>query len=280
MEQHALRTALAAGVHAIEDDRPRLRQAADVPLLEARQGGLAEKVETATHRLYPFLASIATSYVLSLLLSAFVIAAGLLLTSVLLPIGGLEALDERLPAWFEDQRTPIRDDASYIASMIGADVLVLLVSVAILAFAFKRHWRLAGFLLTAILVEVSTYRIAADMVARERPDVVHLDPHLHPEHSFPSGHVAASVAVYGGFALLLISRFRNLWFRVGVGALASAIPILVAFSRIYRGEHHPTDVVGGAVLGLAALALAVFATRAGIVAAERRVAGASREGDR
>jgi len=270
MEQHALRTDLAARVRSLEEGRPRLRQEADVPVLEARQGGLAEKVESVIHRVYPFLASIVTSYLLSIVLAGVAIASGLLLTRLLLPIGLVEQLDERFPAWLQGQRTPFRDDVSNIASMIGADVLVLLVSVSILAFAFRRHWRLAGFLLTSILVEVSTYRVAADLIGRERPDVVHLDPHLHPNHSFPSGHVAASVAVYGGFALILLSRFTNRWFRIAVGATALAIPALVAVSRIYRGEHHPTDVVGGFVLGIGALLIGVFATRTGIVAGERR----------
>jgi membrane-associated phospholipid phosphatase len=270
MEQHALRTDLAARVRSLEEGRPRLRREADVPVLEARQGGLAEKVESLIHRVYPFLASIVTSYVLSIVLTGVAIAGGLLLMRLLLPIGALGQLDERFPAWLEGQRTPLLDDVSYGASLVGADVLILLVSVSTLAFAFRRHWRMAGFLVAAILVEVSTYRVTAEVVGRERPDVIHLDPQLDPNHSFPSGHVAASVAVYGGLALLLMSRFKSFWFRTGVGALALAIPALVGLSRIYRGEHHPTDVVGGAVLGIGALLIGVFATRTGIVAGERR----------
>jgi membrane-associated phospholipid phosphatase len=269
MEQHAVRSALAAGMQSFDDDRPRLRQAADVPLLEASQGGLAEKAESVIHRLYPFVASIATANVLSLLLSGLGILVGLALTKLLLPVGGLEQLDERMPAWLESQRTPSRDDASFVASAIGADVLIVLVSVSILAFAFRRHWRLAGFLLTAILVEVTTYRVVADMVGRDRPDVAHLDQ-LHPSHSFPSGHVAASIAVYGGLALLVVSRFRGFWLRVIAVSLAVGIPVIVAFSRVYRGEHHPSDILGGMLLGTGSLLIAVFATRTGIVAAERR----------
>jgi membrane-associated phospholipid phosphatase len=44
----------------------------------------------------------------------------------------------------------------------------------------------------------------------------------------------------------------------------------VAVSRLYRGEHHPLDVVGGALLGVGALAIALLATRAAVVADERR----------
>jgi undecaprenyl-diphosphatase len=256
-----------------------LRRDADVPLLEARQGGLAETVENLIHRLYPFVVSIATANVLSLVVSGVGILAGLALTRLLLPLGNIEQLDERFPAWLESHRTSLLDDVSFGASLIGADVLIVLVTVSILALAFRRHWRLAGFLLTAILVEVTTYRAIADTVGRDRPDVVHLDE-LHPHHSFPSGHVAASVAVYGGIALLLTSRYRGFWLRATVGAFAVAIPVVVALSRVYRGEHHPTDLLGGAMLGVASLLVAAFATRTGVVAAERRARRAAAEGRR
>jgi len=116
---------------------------------------------------------------------------------------------------------------------------------------------------------VSTYRLIAGLVARDRPDVVKLD-NLNPAHSFPSGHVAASVAVYCGIALLLTSRFHQTWLRLVIWACALSIPALVAVSRIYRGEHHPADVIGGALLGAGALLVALLATRVGIVADERR----------
>ena len=40
-----------------------------------------------------------------------------------------------------------------------------------------------------------------------------------------------------------------------------AIPLYVALSRMYRGMHYPLDVTGGALLGIAALCVVVFACR-------------------
>ena len=40
------------------------------------------------------------------------------------------------------------------------------------------------------------------------------------------------------------------------------IPIFVAFSRMYRGMHHPLDVFGGVVIGVAALSALVLVARA------------------
>jgi len=58
--------------------------------------------------------------------------------------------------------------------------------------------------------------------------------------SFPSGH---SAAAFGG-AWLLGQKFPRL--RGPMYAIAS----LVAFSRIYLGDHYPGDVASGSLLGL------------------------------
>jgi undecaprenyl-diphosphatase len=44
--------------------------------------------------------------------------------------------------------------------------------------------------------------------------------------------------------------------------LAIALPLAVAVSRMYRGMHHPLDVTAGSLMGLAAISIALFATRA------------------
>jgi undecaprenyl-diphosphatase len=89
--------------------------------------------------------------------------------------------------------------------------------------------------------------------------------------SYPSGHTAAAIAVYGGLALLLTSLVKNSVFRVLAWTIAVAIPAFVAISRMYRGMHHPLDVGGGVLIGIAAVIVLVFACRAaGAAAAARR----------
>lgn len=58
--------------------------------------------------------------------------------------------------------------------------------------------------------------------------------------SFPSGHTTASFAV----ATVLAKRFPM------VGPLCLAIAMFVGLSRILRGSHFLTDVIGGAVIGI------------------------------
>jgi membrane-associated phospholipid phosphatase len=61
--------------------------------------------------------------------------------------------------------------------------------------------------------------------------------------SYPSGHAIQAAAVYGAAAW----RWRGRW----VVAVASAVVVLVAVSRVALCVHYPTDVVGGVVLGAA-----------------------------
>jgi membrane-associated phospholipid phosphatase len=60
---------------------------------------------------------------------------------------------------------------------------------------------------------------------------------------------------------------------VAIWAFAGAIPVFVAFSRMYRGMHHPLDVLGGVVIGICSVAALVLVCReAGLAAAKREVA--------
>jgi undecaprenyl-diphosphatase len=68
-------------------------------------------------------------------------------------------------------------------------------------------------------------------------------------HSFPSGHVDASL---GFFAVLLLANWR-------IGLPCLAIPIVIGFSRMYLGAHYLSDVVCAALLGIvSAIVVAKF----------------------
>ncbi|XVH32973.1 phosphatase PAP2 family protein [Haloferacaceae archaeon DSL9] len=67
---------------------------------------------------------------------------------------------------------------------------------------------------------------------------------------FPSGHAVASTVVYGGLAL-----FSTLWTARKRYAFATAMIVIVSFSRLVLGVHFLVDVVVGAAVGLCVLVL-------------------------
>ena len=68
----------------------------------------------------------------------------------------------------------------------------------------------------------------------------------------------------------MASKLNNTAIKVAALLVGIAIPVFVGWSRMYRGMHHITDTVAGVLMGLCALAILVFASRAASAAANRR----------
>ena len=89
------------------------------------------------------------------------------------------------------------------------------------------YW--AASLVSAVLKEVIGRQRPQDGNLIARPDT----------DAFPSGH--ATTAFAAAVALSLLVPAARWW--------ALPLAAIVAYSRVHLGVHHPTDVVGGAVIG-------------------------------
>jgi membrane-associated phospholipid phosphatase len=240
------------------------------PVLEPRPGGIAERFANLVGPENPvrvFVVALLTSY--ALLVTAMVFL-GLTLIDVVLPTANLDDDDERVSQWLADHRTSDQEHLSWIGSTLaGGLVIPVVIGLCLLVFVIKRRWLLAAFVVFAVALESGTYRATSLIVPRDRPDVHRLEG-LPVDASYPSGHTAASIALYGGLLLLLCSRIRNraLWITALLAGIA--IPLFVGWARAYRGMHHVTDVGAGVLMGIAALALIVFVARATEAAARNR----------
>ena len=195
------------------------------------------------------------------LVVSFVLIGGALFGLGKLITGHAPTFDEAVPRWLASQHRPQLDALSSYLSQAGNTHWILAVGLVIvpLALALTRRWRPAVFVVVAMLGELGLFVSVARAVHRARPLVPHLDGHL-PTSAFPSGHTAATLCLYGALAVLVVPRVRGLWRWLAV-APAVLMTVLVGWSRIYRGEHHPLDVAGGIVLALLWLAAVTFALR-------------------
>jgi undecaprenyl-diphosphatase len=209
--------------------------------------------------------------------AAGVIVAWVLIVGALAGIGKLIMItgngngnllgDHVIPHWFAARRTPALTHWSLIASNLGATADILIVSAAtcVVFIAVTRHWRPVIFLATVMLGELAAFLIVEAIVKRPRPDVPQLDSRL-PTSAFPSGHMAATTCLYAGIAILVIGHARG-WWRYLFLVPAIVMPIMIAVARVYRGEHHPTDVLASvlfAVLWLTATMMVIQPNADGI----------------
>lgn len=247
-----------------------------VPVLRARSGGAAERFAGLLGRRHPaavFFAALLAGFAV---LAGLSLLLGLFVTDVLLHVGGVSGADESAIESIVRDRTPLLTDASAVGSAVGgAPVLPILVALIALVCAVLRKWRIAAFAAFVLVVESATYRVTSLLVPRHRPTVQRLED-LPVNASYPSGHTAASIAVYSGLVLLLTSAIPSRRLRVVAWLAAIVLPIFVASSRMYRGMHHPLDAAAGALIGIGAVMVLLFACRAAGVAALAHAPGRTR----
>jgi undecaprenyl-diphosphatase len=75
--------------------------------------------------------------------------------------------------------------------------------------------------------------------------------------SFPSGHAAISVAFFGFICYFLVRNTKKLNKKIIYIASSILISIAICFSRMYLGVHYLSDVMGGFLLGLFTLFIAI-----------------------
>jgi membrane-associated phospholipid phosphatase len=238
-------------------------------VFEPSPGGLAERLggRLGTHR--PIAAGglvVVAGYILMALL---LIGLGLILTK-LLAGGSVNRWDDGVNRWFVEQRTTTLTTASSVGSALGETLTIVGIAVVVaIVLAIGRHWRELGFLVSALTLEATVALTTSVLVDRPRPTVPKLDA-IPPTTSFPSGHTAAAIVLYTSLALVLASFVRSAIVRALAWIVAIAIPIFVGLSRLYRGLHHPTDVMGSVVLGAGALTFALLACRTAGAVTDRR----------
>lgn len=248
------------------------RSRSTIPAFVARPGGAAERLADALGSHHPALVFAIALLGGFLLLAAVSILLALFVVEVLVSSSGLglHSADGSLNETLARERTGTLTTISEIGSQVGgAPVLPILVGLVGIAFAAMRRWLIAAFAVLVLTVESATYRVTTLVVPRDRPHVNRLED-LPADASFPSGHVAASVAVYAGLVLLLTTRFTSSLTKALAWTGAVLLVTFVAASRLYRGMHHPLDVAGGVLVGIGAILLLLFACRAAGAVAERR----------
>lgn len=221
--------------------------------------------------MHPVVATLGVAIVGYLVVAAMALALGALVTNFV--VGhGLGRGDLDIAQWFADRRTPTWNDFSLVGSYFAETVTVLVIlAVALTVLALRRNWPQFGLLVVSLSVEAAVYVTATYFVSRNRPAVPRLED-LIVADSFPSGHTAAAVALYGSLAIVVWSLTHDPWWRGISITLAFLAPIIVGTARVYRGMHNPTDAICGALIGAGCVVVGYLSVRVAMAEAhERRI---------
>jgi membrane-associated phospholipid phosphatase len=173
---------------------------------------------------------------------------GLILTHVF-DKGPVHRADLGVDVWFAHHRSPGWNSVMLFGTDMARTQTVIVVAAAAALFLRWRlkRWHESCIVVAAVTGEVLIFLAVSTAVPQRRPPVPRLQV-APATSSYPSGHTAAAVALYGCLGVLLlvyVSRPGLRW----LAAVLFCIPLYVAVSRLYEGEHYPSDVIAGALLG-------------------------------
>jgi undecaprenyl-diphosphatase len=174
---------------------------------------------------------------------------------ILGPLGDLKS-ENSISKALADGRTATWNSITAVWSHIGNTEIIIGVCVIMVALIWWRtkEWWYAIVPAIAIATQASVFVAATTIAGRDRPTVPHLDP-APPTSSYPSGHMGAATALYLTFAMMA-QRIEQTWLRRLVTSICIIVPLLVGYGRLYRGMHHLSDILIGAVNGLVCMLLA------------------------
>jgi undecaprenyl-diphosphatase len=124
------------------------------------------------------------------------------------------------------------------------DYLLIFLTLLFLIKNFKKHWRLVVKTVSAgVLARLGLTKLIRFFYKRPRPFVenkVNLLFNYSSSSSFPSGHAAFYFAV----STIIYSYNKK------AGYLFFIASFLISFSRVFVGIHWPSDILGGAIVGI------------------------------
>lgn len=151
--------------------------------------------------------------------------------------------DQAIRNWVHQFASPGLTVLMKVFSMLGAQILALVLVAAFVIFARLRWKRaalwlaiaMAGALVLEAALKYAYHRIRPQAYFIPEPD----------SYSFPSGHALTSFCFYGVLAGLIADRIKSLSWRITVWTAATLLVIAIGLSRIYLGVHYPSDVLAG-----------------------------------
>jgi undecaprenyl-diphosphatase len=157
----------------------------------------------------------------------------------------------QMPRWVEWLARPF----TWVGGIVGVALLVGIVGLSLVRAGRRRD---AALLVVVALGVQAIVVVLKSVYERPRPDAgspIDL-PH---STSFPSGHAATGIAMFGALALIAAGRARSPAAAARILVLGFSIGVGVGASRVVLNVHFVSDVLAGFCVGLAWLCVCLLA---------------------
>lgn len=206
---------------------------------------------------------------LAAIIAAFILYTLFVWVSALAEGGVFDAFDLAAEQAVFSRRSPGLTTLFETVTYFGNTASIVCLSLLLLTFPETR-FRYGVPAAAAAILTTALRIVVKNIVERPRPDSLYA---LIEQggFSYPSGHAITSVAVYGILAWLILYYHRQ---EKNESAAARRMPgkekallfcsiflaIAIGPTRVYLGVHHPTDILGGWLAGIATAILIAAVT--------------------
>ncbi|MBO0460938.1 phosphatase PAP2 family protein [Enterococcus sp. DIV1298c] len=168
---------------------------------------------------------------------------------VLFRVERLSDFDQTLTHWIRIPYPDWNPFQRFITTFGNATTVILVFALVAFWLWFKKKRKeLYWFVFNFVLVAGIFNPLIKLLVMRDRPSLQHLV--VETTYSYPSGHAATSMILYGTLIFLMSSLIKTKEWVWMIQVLLGVLILSIGASRVYLGVHYPSDILGGYSLSL------------------------------
>lgn len=144
-----------------------------------------------------------------------------------------------------------------VITNLGGTLVILGVTILSLLI-FRRKKINICIVLNLLGIAIINNLLLKNVIGRDRPSDINIITEM--GKSFPSGHSAVSMVVYGYLIYLIYNFINNKYLKYILISILILIILIIGITRIYLGVHYTSDVLGGYLLGISYLLIFTYFT--------------------
>jgi membrane-associated phospholipid phosphatase len=173
--------------------------------------------------------------------------------------GQVVSFDDNVSRWAAGGLPPGVEWVARLFTWLGGGVGTAVVTGTAVFLLWRASRRLdavfVGGSVIGITIMVAILKVVYERARPDSGSPIRL-PH---SYSFPSGHAATAVVLYGALGLLRAERARSRIRAAGWIVAAAAVALAIGWSRVILNVHFVSDVLAGFAVGLAFLSCCCIA---------------------